>query len=69
MAGRSPSSCEAALPENTVRNDAGARAGVTGKSTFWSGDDDDTLEHKNKLDHHPKVITPDKLPAFLKAPQ
>jgi mannan endo-1,4-beta-mannosidase len=42
---------------------------VSDKSNFWSGDYYNTLEHKNKVYHHPNVITLDKLPAFLKAPQ
>jgi mannan endo-1,4-beta-mannosidase len=53
----------------TVWNDARAGAGVSDKSNFWSGDYYNTLEHKNKEYHHPNVITLDKLPAFLKAPQ
>lgn len=53
----------------TVWNDANAAAGVADKSSFWSGDYYNTLEHKKKVYHHPKVITLDKLPAFLKAPQ
>ena len=53
----------------TVWNDARAGAGVRDKSNFWSGDYYNTAEHKNKVYHHPKVITLDKLPAFLKAPQ
>jgi mannan endo-1,4-beta-mannosidase len=53
----------------TVWNDARAGAGVADKSNFWSGDYYNTAEHKNKVYHHPKVITLDKLPAFLKAPQ
>lgn len=53
----------------TVWNDARAGAGVTDKSNFWSGDYYNTLEHKKKVYHHPKVITLDELPAFLKAPQ
>jgi mannan endo-1,4-beta-mannosidase len=53
----------------TVWNDARAGAGVRDKSNFWSGDYYNTAEHKNKIYHHPKVITLDKLPAFLKAPQ
>jgi mannan endo-1,4-beta-mannosidase len=53
----------------TVWNDARAGAGVLDKSNFWSGDYYNTLAHKNKVYHHPKVITLDKLPAFLKAPQ
>lgn len=53
----------------TVWNDARAGADVADKSNFWSGDYYNTGEHKNKVYHHPKVITLDKLPAFLKAPQ
>lgn len=53
----------------TVWNDARAGAGVTDKSNFWSGAYYNTPEHKNKVYHHPKVITLDKLPAFLKVPQ
>ncbi|MDB5748317.1 MAG: beta-mannosidase [Massilia sp.] len=53
----------------TVWNDARAGAGVADKGNFWSGDYYNTLEHKKKVYHHPKVITLDKLPAFLKAPQ
>jgi mannan endo-1,4-beta-mannosidase len=53
----------------TVWNDGRAGAGVPDKSNFWSGDYYNTLEHKNRVYHHPKVITLDKLPAFLKAPQ
>lgn len=53
----------------TVWNDAHAGPGVSDKSNFWSGDYYNTAGHKNKVYHHPKVITLDKLPAFLKAPQ
>jgi len=53
----------------TVWNDATAAPGVADKSSFWSGDYYNTIEHKKKVYHHPKVITLDKLPAFLKAPQ
>lgn len=53
----------------TVWNDGHAGAGVADKSNFWSGDYYNTLAHKNKVYHHPNVITLDKLPAFLKAPQ
>ena len=53
----------------TVWNDARAGAGVSDKNNFWSGDYYNTLQHKNKVYHHPNVITLDKLPAFLKAPQ
>ena len=52
----------------TVWNDARAGAGVTAKDNFWSGDYYNTSAHKNKVYHHPNVITLDKLPAFLKAP-
>jgi mannan endo-1,4-beta-mannosidase len=52
----------------TVWNDGSAGAGVSDKSNFWSGEHYNTAEHKNKVYHHPKVITLDKLPAFLKAP-
>lgn len=52
----------------TVWNDANAGPGVADKSNFWSGDYYNTAEHKNKVYHHPKVITLGKLPAFLKAP-
>lgn len=52
----------------TVWNDGRAGAGVADKSNFWSGGYYNTAEHKNKVYHHPKVITLDKLPAFLKAP-
>lgn len=52
----------------TVWNDANGRPGVADKSSFWTGDYYNTLEHKRKVYHHPKVITLDKLPAFLKAP-
>lgn len=53
----------------TVWNDARAGAGVADKSNFWSGDYYNTPAHKKKVYHHPNVITLDKLPAFLKAPQ
>lgn len=53
----------------TVWNDARAGAGVSAKDNFWSGDYYNTAKHKNKVYHHPNVITLDKLPAFLKAPQ
>jgi mannan endo-1,4-beta-mannosidase len=53
----------------TVWNDARAGAGVSAKDNFWSGEYYNTLAHKNKVYHHPNVITLDKLPAFLKAPQ
>ncbi|WP_211172381.1 glycosyl hydrolase [Massilia forsythiae] len=53
----------------TVWNDGHAPAGATDKDNFWSGDYYNTLTHKNKVYHHPNVITLDKLPAFLKAPQ
>ncbi|MCC2957404.1 glycoside hydrolase family 26 protein [Massilia sp. IC2-477] len=52
----------------TVWNDANGAAGVADKTSFWTGDYYNTAEHKNKVYHHPKVITLDKLPAFLKAP-
>jgi mannan endo-1,4-beta-mannosidase len=53
----------------TVWNDARAGAGVSARDNFWSGDYYNTLAHKNRVYHHPNVITLDKLPAFLKAPQ
>jgi mannan endo-1,4-beta-mannosidase len=53
----------------TVWNDARAGAGVAARDNFWSGDYYNTLAHKNRVYHHPNVITLDKLPAFLKAPQ
>jgi len=53
----------------TVWNDARAGAGVAAKDNFWSGDYYNTARHKNKVYHHPNVITLDELPAFLKAPQ
>jgi len=53
----------------TVWNDANAGAGVSDKSNFWTGEYYNTAAHKNKVYRHPKVITLDKLPAFLKAPQ
>jgi mannan endo-1,4-beta-mannosidase len=53
----------------TVWNDARAGAGVAAKDNFWSGDYYNTAQHKNKVYHHPDVITLDALPAFLKAPQ
>jgi mannan endo-1,4-beta-mannosidase len=53
----------------TVWNDASAPAGLADKSSFWSGDYYNTPAHKKKVYHHPNVITLDKLPAFLKAPQ
>lgn len=53
----------------TVWNDAQAGAGVAARDNFWSGDYYNTLAHKKKVYHHPQVITLDKLPAFLKAPQ
>ena len=52
-----------------VWNDARAGAGVAAKDNFWSGDYYNTAQHKNKVYHHPNVITLDELPAFLKAPQ
>jgi mannan endo-1,4-beta-mannosidase len=52
----------------TVWNDARAGAGVSAKDNFWSGEYYNTLAHKNRVYHHPNVITLDKLPAFLKAP-
>jgi mannan endo-1,4-beta-mannosidase len=53
----------------TVWNDARAPAGASDKSSFWSGEYYNTRAQKNKVYHHPNVITLDKLPAFLKAPQ
>ena len=53
----------------TVWNDARAGAGVAAKDNFWSGDYYNTMQHKNKVYHHPNVITLDELPASLKAPQ
>jgi len=53
----------------TVWNDARAGAGVAAKDNFWSGDYYNTAQHKNKVYHHPKVLTLDELPAFLKAQQ
>ena len=49
---------------------AGAHTRARGdKSKFWSGDYYNTLQHKKHVYRHPNVITLDKLPAFLKAPQ
>ena len=53
----------------TVWNDARAGAGVTARDNFWSGDYYNTREHKRRVYLHPNVITLDKLPAFLKAPE
>jgi mannan endo-1,4-beta-mannosidase len=53
----------------TVWNDARAGAGVSAQDNFWSGDYYNTPQHKNRVYHHPDVITLDALPAFLKAPQ
>jgi len=53
----------------TVWNDARAGAGVSAKDNFWSGDHYNTAQHKNKVYHHPGVVTLDDLPAFLKVPQ
>jgi len=53
----------------TVWNDARAGAGVSAQDNFWSGEYYNTGAHKNKVYHHPNVLTLDKLPAFLKAPQ
>lgn len=50
-------------------NDGRAGAGVSAPDNFWSGDDYNTLEHKRAVYRHPEVITLDKLPAFLKAPE
>jgi mannan endo-1,4-beta-mannosidase len=50
-----------------VWNDGHAGAGVTDKSNFWSGEYYNTREHKNKVYHHPDVLTLDRMPAFLKA--
>jgi mannan endo-1,4-beta-mannosidase len=52
-----------------VWNDARAPAGATDKSSFWSGDYYNTLEHKKKVYNHPNVITLDKLPSNLKSTQ
>ncbi|WP_036246698.1 hypothetical protein [Massilia sp. BSC265] len=46
-----------------------AGSGAADKSKFWTGDDYNTAEHKNRVYHHPKVITLDAPPVFLKAPQ
>jgi mannan endo-1,4-beta-mannosidase len=53
----------------TVWNDAHAPAGQRDKTSFWSGDYYNTPSHKNKVYHHPSVLTLDRLPAFLKAPR
>lgn len=50
-------------------NDGRAGAGVSAPDNFWSGDHYNTLEHKRAVYRHPDVITLDKLPAFLKAPE
>ena len=50
-------------------NDGHAAAGATDKNNFWSGEYYNTAAHKKKVYNHPKVLTLDKLPAFLKAPQ
>jgi mannan endo-1,4-beta-mannosidase len=49
-----------------VWNDGRAGAGVTDKNNFWSGEYYNTREHKNKVYHHPDVLTLDRMPAFLK---
>jgi mannan endo-1,4-beta-mannosidase len=50
-------------------NDGHAPAGTSDKDNFWTGDYYNTAAHKRKVYHHPDVITLDRLPAFLKAPQ
>jgi mannan endo-1,4-beta-mannosidase len=50
-------------------NDGRAPAGATDKDNFWSGDYYNTADHKRKVYHHPDVLTLDRLPAFLKAPE
>jgi len=50
-------------------NDGHAGAGATDKSNFWSGDYYNTAAHKRRVYRHPDVITLDRLPAFLKAPE
>jgi mannan endo-1,4-beta-mannosidase len=50
-------------------NDGHAPAGTSDRDNFWTGDYYNTAAHKTKVYHHPDVITLDRLPAFLKAPQ
>lgn len=50
-------------------NDGHAAAGATDKDNFWTGDYYNTAAHKRAVYHHLDVITLDKLPPFLKAPQ
>ncbi|WP_198118157.1 glycosyl hydrolase [Massilia rhizosphaerae] len=50
-------------------NDGRAAPGAADRNNFWSGDYYNTAAHKTKVYHDPDVITLDRLPAFLKAPQ
>jgi mannan endo-1,4-beta-mannosidase len=50
-------------------NDGHSGAGVSATDNFWTGDYYNTLEHRRAVYRHPDVITLDKLPAFLKAPE
>jgi mannan endo-1,4-beta-mannosidase len=50
-------------------NDGHAGAGVSAPDNFWTGDYYNTLEHRRAVYRHPDVITLDKLPAFLRAPE
>jgi mannan endo-1,4-beta-mannosidase len=50
-------------------NDGRAPLGTAARDNFWTGDYYNTTAHKTKVYHHPDVITLDRLPAFLKAPQ
>jgi mannan endo-1,4-beta-mannosidase len=49
-------------------NDGRAPRGTSDKDNFWSGNYYNTAAHKRAVYRHPDVITLDKLPAFLKAP-
>lgn len=50
-------------------NDGHAPAGTSDKNNFWTGDYYNTAAHKRAVYHHPDVLTLDRLPPFLKAPQ
>jgi mannan endo-1,4-beta-mannosidase len=50
-------------------NDGRAGAGASAPDNFWSGDYYNSLAHRRAVYRHPDIITLDKLPAFLKAPQ
>jgi mannan endo-1,4-beta-mannosidase len=47
-----------------VWNDGDSAPGVTGPNNFWTGEYYNTKAHKNRVYHHPNVITLERLPKF-----